>query len=128
MSKDDAELPELTIDGQPIDDFTVLTTVTPRLYKTRKGTSELAIEIIQGPYRGVVFAYTTFDFIDRAPDTNGFLPVRFDCAVYENPNKVTLGEDFDLWTREFLLTWLAYLQTSPNIYGFAKLPTIKGIH
>lgn len=106
----------------------LLTMIIPRLWK-REETSEplLALEVTDGPYRGVIFAYTKFDVLSTAPDLDGFVPTRFETTVLSEPRGFVKDETFDLFTSEVLFSWLSYINTH-NIGAMVRVPTVPGIH
>ena len=105
-------------------DVNILNGVMPKLVSTKRG-SILALEIMEGPYRGVTFSFKKFQVMnDVGPD--GMVPTKFETEVHDSPEGFRVTEDFDLFCGEVLVAWLHYISVS-NFDIIINAET-KGIH
>lgn len=92
------------------DNQHVLNAVLPRIWQPNStDTAELALEVKDGPYTGVVFGFTKFDVQEDKPDSKGLVPVKFDTTIYQSPEGFVKDESFDAFTAEILIAWLEYI-------------------
>lgn len=106
-------------------DYSILNGVMPRLVPSKKGESVLALEILDGPFRGVTFSYKTFRVMNEVgPD--GMVPAKFETQIHDSPPGFKVTEDFDTFCGEVLVAWLHYLSVS-NFDTLLDAET-KGIH
>jgi hypothetical protein len=92
-------------------DEDVLKSIIARLVKTSPHADPiLGLEVLDGPYRGVVFSFSTFEVMDRQLD-NGMVPTKFNVTIHQAPKDFVYGEAFDEYAREVLLAWLGYIST-----------------
>lgn len=107
--------------------YSILNTVLARLIKTTSDSEPiLGLEVIDGPYTGVVFAFTKFTVQNHKMD-NGMVPAKFELTIYGAPKDFVQDEAFDEYTRDVLLAWLSYIST----HSFAPLlaaEAAKGVH
>lgn len=107
-------------------DLNVLRIVQPILWKPGPLTElMLALEVMEGPYTGVVFSFTTFQ-IDPDNAKEGMLPVKYEIRVFSAPSGFVHDEAFDQFTSELLMAWLTHLATT-DYKKFATLPA-SGVH
>lgn len=106
---------------------TVLNSVMPRLWPRGEHLEPiLALEVIYGPYKGTVFAFTKFElFPDRKSD-DGLVATKFETTIYVRPEGFTEDEAWDAYTAEVVLAWLGYLAT--NDYKKILMMPAEGIH
>lgn len=92
----------------------ILNLVIPRLWKkTPFSRPILTLEIIGGPYKGVIFCFTRFDMQSTAqPLPNGMVPVRFETEIFKAPDGFTKDEQFDAFSSEIVIAWLHYVNTN----------------
>jgi hypothetical protein len=106
----------------------LLTMIIPRLWKRETNQDPmLALEVTDGPYKGVIFAYTRFDVMHTSPSFDGLVPTRFETEVLHEPRGFVKDETFDLFTSEVLFAWLSYISTH-DVNGMMRVPTVPGIH
>jgi hypothetical protein len=106
-------------------DYTILNSIMPRLVPSKKGESILALEIMEGPYRGVTFSYKTFKVMNEVgPD--GMVPTKFETDIHEAPVGFRPTEDFDTFCGEVLVAWLHYISVSS--FDTILNAETKGIH
>lgn len=103
----------------------ILNDICPRLVKVDNGDPILGLEILDGPYKGVVFSFTKFSVL-REREENGMVPTRFETTVHTAPDGFRADETFDLYCSEVLLAWLGYISMT-NLQELARMET-KGIH
>lgn len=123
MNNDDASgEPPLNVDPG------ILNMVMARLIKkTPYAEPTLALEVLDGPYKGVVFAFTKFDYMMDNADRNGFVPVRFETEVFQSPAGFVKDELFDSFSSEVVLAWLHYIHTN-NLAPLVRSATDGKIH
>jgi hypothetical protein len=108
-------------DGEPepverSPDFGMLDLIRPRQIK-RGPFSEpiLALEILDGPYRGITFAFTKFIMLPGR-DEHGMTPTTYETEVFVIPDdlKGTFVKDeaFDEFTSGVVVAWLSYINTN----------------
>ena len=94
----------------------VLNAVLPRIVQpSSTDDAKMGLEIVTGPYKGVVYGYVSFDAIGAAQD--GLQPVKYETYVYSAPSGFIQDEAFDAFTREVLIAWLelvAELENTPH--------------
>lgn len=91
------------------DDKTILDKVMGRLWKPSEHAEPiLAIEVMQGPYKGVVFAYTQFTVFNHKLE-DGMVPVKYETTVLDSPAGFVKDEDFDIFTSDVCIAWLGHL-------------------
>lgn len=113
--------------SQQSNEYSILNTVLARLIKTTPDSEPiLGLEVIDGPYTGVVFAFTKFTVQNHKMD-NGMVPAKFDVSVFKTPDGFTQDEGFDEYTRDVLLAWLGYISTH-NFAALMQAEAVKGIH
>ena len=106
----------------------VLECILPRLIqRSSVEPAVLGLEVLDGPYKGVVFGFTKFD-VRQERLANGMVPTRFETTVYEAPENFAKDEGFDEFTSEVLLAWLNYIAVT-DVQGFLKVaPLGAGTH
>jgi hypothetical protein len=119
-------LPEVSEQEQQFDP-NILKCVIPRQYKTAPfADSLLALEIIDGPYKGVVFGFSAFTLLPQKLEDN-LVPARFETTVFSHPKGFEKDEAFDFFCRELLLAWLHFIAVN-DIGGMIRTEPITGIH
>ena len=89
----------------------ILNAVLPRIIQpSSTDVSEMGLEIMDGPYKGVTFGYTAFESVGEAQD--GMQPVRYDTTIYSAPAGFVKDEGFDAFTSEFLVAWIGLIADS----------------
>lgn len=75
----------------------------------------LGLEILDGPYAGVVFTFTRFMMLPGRTENN-MVPTRYETEILSLPDhlKGSFEKDdaFDTFTTEIVLVWLNYLHTN----------------
>lgn len=91
-------------------------------------TGALALEVLAGPYKGVVYSYTSFDVIDE-PSDDEMARVRFQTTVH-SPPKFVADDAFDAFCSDILVSWVELLSQSEMREQFHSLLTGKttGVH
>ena len=111
----------------PNADLNVLNTIIPRLVRPASGGDGiLALEIIDGPYKGVVFSFTKFEVQADRP-VNGMVPTKFETKIWQCPENFRVDESFDNFTAEVLIAWLSYINTV-DMRVIANVPVREVIH
>ena len=88
---------------------TILDAVMPRLWKTHPTDDPfLALEVTEGPYKGVIFAFEKFE-VSTKKMKDGMVATKFETKQYVSPKGFKADEAWDVWAGEFLLAWLHYL-------------------
>jgi hypothetical protein len=83
----------------------ILNAVLPRIWQPKStDESKLALEIVDGPYKGVIYGYTEFGAVGQTED--GMIPVKYETVVYSGPKGFQQDEAFDAFTRDVLVAWL----------------------
>lgn len=95
--------------------FSILNHVMGRLWKKSPFAEPiLAIEVLDGPYKGIVYAYASFTFVPGMTE-DGMVPTKYETEVLSIPPsmKATFESDeaFDLFTSEVLISWIGYIHT-----------------
>lgn len=104
----------------------ILDCILPRLIQpTTTSIAVLGLEVLDGPYKGVVFGFTKFDVMPERL-ANGMVPTRFETTLYHSPEGFVKDESFDAFTSEVLVAWLSYIALT-DINGLIKAPT-TGVH
>ena len=93
-----------------------------------KETPLLALEILEGPYRGVVYSYTSLKVIDE-PAKDMMARVRFETVVH-TPTAFVPDTAFDEFCSEVLIAWVDILSQEHMREQFESLLTRKvtGVH
>lgn len=111
-------------DGPP--DVNVLNSIIPRLWKTAPFAEPLlGLEVLDGPYVGVVFGFTKFELAPVKIE-GGFIPAKFETEIYKSPAGFERDEAFDSYCSEVLLAWLHYI-ASHDLSMLKNMET-KGVH
>jgi hypothetical protein len=87
---------------------TILDMVMPRLWPNGNSDPFLVLEVTEGPYKGVVFAFSKFE-VSTKKIKDGMVATKFETKQYVTPKGFRADEAWDLWAGEFLLAWLHYL-------------------
>lgn len=111
-------------------DVNVLNNIVPRLVPVKKGEPILGLEILSGPYAGVVFSFKSFhvkkyDNNENIPD-DGMIPTTFETEVHQAPADFKVTEDFDYYCAEILVAWLHHISITNYSRLIASEP--EGIH
>lgn len=93
--------------------MSILNSVCPRAVERPDGTPTLGIEILDGPYRGVVFSYKSFN-VQSEKEANGMVPMKFDTEVLKAPRGFRADESFDQFCGEVIVAMLEYLSRAHN--------------
>lgn len=97
------------VEGESLD-FDLLRFAIPRLWKANKNAEPtLALEIHQGKYKGVIFAFTKFE-VQHTVLENGMAPTKYETEVFQAPEGFVKDAAFDYFTTELLLAWLSHSQ------------------
>lgn len=118
-------------DNPAQQDFTMLDRVRGCLIR-RSPFAEplLALEILDGPYRGVVFSYASFTMLNERLE-NGMIPTTYETEVHRVPEYLKASfvkdESFDLFTSEIVVAWLSYLHTN-DLSPLIKMRPLGSIH
>ena len=90
----------------------ILDCILPRLIQATTATQPiLGLEVLDGPYKGVVFGFTKFEVLASKME-NGMVPTKFETAIYSSPEGFTADEAWDSFTAEMLIAWLSYIATT----------------
>lgn len=111
-------------------DVSILNHVMGRLHKRGPfAQPELALEILDGPYKGIVFSFTKFTMMPAKLD-NGMVPTVYETEVHVIPTalKDTFVKDeaFDNFTTEILMSWMSYLHTN-DLSPLVKMRSRAGV-
>lgn len=105
-------------DPEPQEQFdtSILDHIIGRLWKASPFSEPiLALEILDGPYKGVVYSYSSFTFLP-AQMADGTVPTKYETEVHVIPVNIkdtfTKDEAFDQFTTEVLLSWIGYIHTN----------------
>jgi len=105
-----------TIDGDipnvvtPVDE-SMLKSVILRLWQRHpKAQAELCIEVIDGPYKGIVFGFSEFD-VAATKTADGMRPVKFSTKLFKAPKDFKKDAAWDSWTGELFIAWLGHVTT-----------------
>lgn len=104
----------------------ILNSIIPRLIPVDKGDPILGLEIIDGPYAGVIYSYKKF-VVRRERLENGMVPAKFETAIHHAPSGFRQDEGFDEFCSEVLISWLHYLSIS-NFSELLTAPTDDMVH
>ena len=105
----------------------ILNMVIARLVKkTPFAEPILALEVLDGPYKGVVFSFTKFTYMMERTE-NGMVPVRFETEVYSSPPDFQKDEAFDEFSSEVVLAWLHYISVN-NMSPLVRSATDGRVH
>lgn len=92
-------------------DFSILQTIIPRLWAPGPYLEPvLALEVISGQYKGLIFSFKNFDLAHERLQ-NGMIPVHFNVRVWREPVDFKQDEHFDNYTTEVLMAWMGYIAT-----------------
>lgn len=102
------------IEDTPIT-LDVLDKVMARQYKAAPFKEPvIALEILHGPYKGIVFMFTNF-IMKAKPDENGMVATRYETEILVVPPELqgtfVKDEAFDAYTTEIVVAWLHYIHT-----------------
>ena len=86
--------------------MTILDGICPRLVDASP-ESVLALEILDGPYKGVVYSYSKFTVLDT-PGPDGMASTRFETTIHTAPPGFAVDESFDAFCADVLVEWIAY--------------------
>lgn len=92
----------------------ILNAVLPRIWQPKStDNAQMALEIVDGPYKGVVYGYKSFDVVGDSKD--GMVPVKYETEIYSAPAGFKQDESFDAFTSEILVAWLELVaELKPN--------------
>lgn len=117
-----AELPEKPISTD------ILQSVHARLWREEPFKEPvLALEVIYGPYKGVVFKFETFTMMPEKKLENGMVPVKFETKVLRNAPDFFADEAWDAYCAEIFVSWLHYVHTN-DLPSTLRNATVPGIH
>lgn len=110
---------------EPDFDASILNHVMGRLWRQTPFTEPiLALEILDGPYKGVVYSYSSFTFLPGVM-ADGMVPTKYETAIHIIPDHLadtfTKDEAFDHFTSEVLIAWIGYIHTT----DFSPLIKVK---
>jgi hypothetical protein len=110
-------------------DFNVLKTVIARLWRPvgHLGEAMLAMEVLEGPYQGVIFSFGAFE-VQNHRFPNGMVPAKFSTVVHQSPTGFVADEAFDLFCSEILLAWLSFIATRTNDISSLIRAETQGVH
>jgi hypothetical protein len=110
-----------TADGDPEEydlppDFGILDRIIGRLIKKSPFAEPmLGLEILDGPYKGIVFSFREFTFMP-AQSKDGLVPTRYETDIHTIPPSLKASfrkdEAFDTFTTEILIAWIGYIHTN----------------
>lgn len=69
--------------------------------KEADGSPRRAMQVLYGPYTGVVFAFSKFE-VNDGEVVDGMYPVSYETVVYAHPKGFREDEAWDQWTAELL--------------------------
>ncbi len=92
----------------------ILDSIMARLIKPKAFAEPvLALEILRGPYTGIVFSFKTFE-VSNTMMENGMRGTTYETQIYHLPTRFgadwVQDEGFDRFTSEVLFSWLSYVQ------------------
>ena len=91
----------------------VLNAVLPRIVQpSSTDDAKMALEIVAGPYKGVVYGYTSFQAVGEVKDS--MQPVKYETCIYSAPDEFKHDEAFDVFTTEVLIAWLELVSELEN--------------
>jgi hypothetical protein len=99
--------------------------IRPRILPETDG---LALEVIAGPYRGVVYSYTSLDVMDD-PKDGELARVQFKTVIHE-PAQFVADQAFDEFCADILIAWVELLSQAEmrdQFYTLLKSST-TGVH
>ena len=89
---------------------------------------QLGLEVQDGPFAGVTFAYTSFTVRQDVPVTDdGLVPIRFGLRIYKAPPDFRHDESFDEFARDMIMAWLSYIN-QPTFRQMVEHESAGGIH
>lgn len=119
----------MTTPNDPEAAKTIMDSVMPRLWK-RSPTEEpmLALEVLYGPYKGAVFAFTKFDLMPHKLE-NGMVATKFETEIFHRPEDPDFREDeaWDEFCAELVLAWLSWI-SSHDLRPLIMAPTDGKVH
>jgi hypothetical protein len=101
------------------------TFIRPRILPETDG---LALEVIAGPYRGVIYSYTSLDVLDD-PKDGELARVQFKTMIHE-PAHFIADAAFDEFCADILISWIELLSQADVRDQFSALlkATTSGVH
>lgn len=116
--------------AKPPEDFDLSALVMGRLWKTTPFAEPmLTLEIINGPYKGIVFSFKTFHMMDAKMD-GGFVPTKYETEIHLLPKNFPKDwqptAEFDEFTKEVLFKWLGYINTN-NLAPLLRMKPLGGV-
>lgn len=98
-------------------DFDLHTKVMARAWKPKPfATPLMALEVISGAYRGVIFYYKRFEIPDEKPDARGYRKVKFDLEILQVPDTLPVGwtpdDQFEQFASEIVFKWMSFVQAN----------------
>lgn len=117
-------------EAEPEFDFSILNHIQGRLWKKGPFAEPiLALEILDGPYKGIVYSYSSFTFLPGMTQ-DGMVPTKYETEVHVIPDSLkdtfVKDEAFDVFTSEVLISWIGYIHTN-DLTPLLKVRT-RGIH
>ncbi len=106
-------------------DVNILNSIVTRLVPVKKGEPKLGLEIIDGPYAGVVFSFKGFH-VKNEVGPDGMIPTTFETEVHQSPADFVVTESFDHYCAEILVAWLHHISISN--YSNLILAETEGVH
>lgn len=108
----------------------VLDSILLRLWRVHPmASTELALEVIDGPYKGVVFTWGQFEASTKKTE-DGMTPIHFTTRIFVSPEGFKQDAAWDAWCSEVMLAWMAHTATT-NYQQLISVPgarsTRKGI-
>lgn len=89
------------------EDIEILRTVMPRLWRPAPlADFQLALEVIHGPFKGVIFTFNEIKVMPNVRLSNGMVPAHFDATIRVAPEGFQPNEEWDTYSREVLLAFL----------------------
>lgn len=108
-------------------DLSILNVVLARLIKTDTFAQPLlALEILDGPYKGVTFWFASFH-ADLEKQADGMTPVSFVTKIYEAPPGFVPDAAFDGFCGEIFFAWLTYINQN-DMAPLLKAKPVEGVH
>lgn len=109
-------------------DMSILNCVMARLVQTETFQHPiLGLEVLQGPYKGVTFWFSSFNVDMEHLDDSGLAPVKFQTEVYEAPEGFVADEAWDRFCGDIFYAWLSFIQQN-DLPPLIKARPAPGIH
>lgn len=105
----------------------ILNFIRPQLVKVDETNCVLGLEILIGPYTGVVYSYSHFEVMDETDDASGLRRTKFETTVHTAPDGFVPEEAFDHFCGEVLVEWLEYLSETDHMNILLQRNT-QGVH